>query len=57
MCCKSRLHEVGNNNGCGYIDAHSPSSNLTFGAGGKDKDGNNVTGWGYYEVYALLAHP
>lgn len=25
-------------------------SNLTFGAGGKDKDGNNVVGWGYYEV-------
>ena len=25
-------------------------SNLTFGAGGKDKDGNNVTGYGYYEV-------
>ena len=25
-------------------------SNLTFGAGGKDKDGNNIAGWGYYEV-------
>ena len=25
-------------------------SNLTFGAGGKDKDGKNVVGWGYYEV-------
>jgi hypothetical protein len=25
-------------------------SNLTFGAGGKDKDGNVVAGWGYYEV-------
>ena len=25
-------------------------SNLTFGSGGKDKDGNNVTGYGYYEV-------
>jgi hypothetical protein len=26
------------------------NSNLTFGAGGKDKDGLNVEGWGYYEV-------
>jgi hypothetical protein len=26
------------------------TSNLTFGAGGKDKDGNNIAGWGYYEV-------
>jgi hypothetical protein len=25
-------------------------SNLTFGAGGKDKDGKHVVGWGYYEV-------
>ncbi len=25
-------------------------SNLTFGAGGKDKDGNVVAGWGYYEA-------
>ena len=30
--------------------SYGSSSNLTFGAGGKDKDGNNVTGWGYYEV-------
>ena len=29
-------------------------SNLTFGAGGKDKDGNNVVGWGYYEVSHLF---
>ena len=29
-------------------------SNLTFGAGGKDKDGKNVSGWGYYEVRTLL---
>ena len=28
-------------------------SNLTFGAGGKDKDGNNITGYGYYEVRLL----
>jgi hypothetical protein len=28
-------------------------SNLTFGAGGKDKDGMNVVGWGYYEVRPL----
>ncbi|KAJ3537034.1 hypothetical protein NMY22_g5771 [Coprinellus aureogranulatus] len=28
------------------------TNNLTFGAGGKDKDGNNVTGWGYYETIA-----
>ena len=28
-------------------------SNLTFGAGGKDKDGKNVAGWGYYEVRAF----
>ena len=29
-------------------------SNLTFGSGGKDKDGNNVTGYGYYEVRAAV---
>jgi Na+-transporting NADH:ubiquinone oxidoreductase subunit NqrC len=29
-------------------------SNLTFGAGGKDKDGKTVAGWGYYEVRAFL---
>ncbi|KAH9913229.1 Hydantoinase B/oxoprolinase [Fomitopsis serialis] len=28
------------------------TNNLTFGAGGKDKDGNNITGWGYYETIA-----
>jgi len=28
------------------------TNNLTFGAGGKDKDGKNVTGWGYYETIA-----
>lgn len=26
------------------------TNNLTFGAGGKDADGNNIAGWGYYEV-------
>jgi hypothetical protein len=26
------------------------ASNLTFGTGGKDKAGNNIAGWGYYEV-------
>jgi hypothetical protein len=31
-------------------------SNLTFGAGGKDKDGKHVAGWGYYEVRALAHH-
>jgi hypothetical protein len=30
------------------------TSNLTFGAGGKDKDGNNIAGWGYYEVIRYL---
>ncbi|KIL64934.1 hypothetical protein M378DRAFT_186571 [Amanita muscaria Koide BX008] len=28
------------------------TNNLTFGAGGKDKDGNVVAGWGYYETIA-----
>lgn len=28
------------------------TNNLTFGAGGKDEDGNNITGWGYYETIA-----
>ncbi|KAJ7768244.1 Hydantoinase B/oxoprolinase [Mycena metata] len=28
------------------------TNNLTFGAGGKDKDGNNIAGWGYYETIA-----
>lgn len=37
------------------LDTHLESyltanSNLTFGAGGKDKDGKNIVGWGYYEV-------
>jgi hypothetical protein len=27
-------------------------SNLTFGHGGKDKDGVVTSGWGYYEVGA-----
>ena len=29
-------------------------SNLTFGAGGKNKDGNSIPGWGYYEVRFIL---
>ncbi|KZP10986.1 Hydantoinase B/oxoprolinase [Athelia psychrophila] len=28
------------------------TNNLTFGAGGKDKEGRNVEGWGYYETIA-----
>ncbi|KAF9527219.1 cytoplasmic protein [Crepidotus variabilis] len=28
------------------------TNNLTFGAGGKDKDGNAIAGWGYYETIA-----
>ena len=32
------------------------NSNLTFGAGGKDKDGKNVSGWGYYEVRLSTLH-
>lgn len=28
------------------------TNNLTFGAGGKGKDGENVAGWGYYETIA-----
>ncbi|KAF8154608.1 Hydantoinase B/oxoprolinase [Crassisporium funariophilum] len=28
------------------------TNNLTFGAGGKDKDGNSIAGWGYYETIA-----
>ncbi|KAF8625677.1 hypothetical protein AX15_005254 [Amanita polypyramis BW_CC] len=28
------------------------TNNLTFGAGGKDKDGNVAAGWGYYETIA-----
>jgi hypothetical protein len=31
------------------------NSNLTFGAGGKDKDGKNIAGWGYYEVCGVPA--
>jgi hypothetical protein len=26
------------------------NSNLTFGTGGKDKNGVAIAGWGYYEV-------
>jgi len=29
-------------------------SNLTFGSGGKNKDGNSIPGWGYYEVRFIL---
>jgi len=28
------------------------TNNVTFGAGGKDKDGGNSAGWGYYETIA-----
>lgn len=28
------------------------TNNLTFGAGGKDKEGNAIPGWGYYETIA-----
>ncbi|KJA21757.1 hypothetical protein HYPSUDRAFT_41602 [Hypholoma sublateritium FD-334 SS-4] len=28
------------------------TNNLTFGAGGKDKDGKSIAGWGYYETIA-----
>ncbi|KAG5645678.1 hypothetical protein DXG03_005516 [Asterophora parasitica] len=28
------------------------TNNLTFGTGGKDKDGNSIAGWGYYETIA-----
>ncbi|TFK50439.1 Hydantoinase B/oxoprolinase [Heliocybe sulcata] len=28
------------------------TNNLTFGAGGKDKEGRHVAGWGYYETIA-----
>ncbi|KAF5309991.1 hypothetical protein D9619_010403 [Psilocybe cf. subviscida] len=28
------------------------TNNVTFGAGGKDKDGKNIAGWGYYETIA-----
>ncbi|KAJ7040678.1 Hydantoinase B/oxoprolinase [Mycena alexandri] len=28
------------------------TNNLTFGTGGKDKEGNNIAGWGYYETIA-----
>ncbi|KAL1744940.1 Hydantoinase B/oxoprolinase [Schizophyllum fasciatum] len=28
------------------------TNNLTFGAGGKDKDGKAIPGWGYYETIA-----
>lgn len=30
------------------------TNNLTFGAGGKDKEGKHVAGWGYYEVLIPL---
>jgi len=30
------------------------SSNLTFGTGGKDKEGKAVAGWGYYEVRSFV---
>ncbi|KAF9465924.1 Hydantoinase B/oxoprolinase [Collybia nuda] len=28
------------------------TNNLTFGAGGKDKEGKSIAGWGYYETIA-----
>ncbi|OBZ77981.1 Uncharacterized protein C11D3.14c [Grifola frondosa] len=35
-----------------HLPAQGCTNNLTFGAGGKDHDGKNVTGWGYYETIA-----
>jgi len=32
--------------------SQSTCNNLTFGQGGKDKDGNHIAGWGYYETIA-----
>ncbi|KAJ7880768.1 Hydantoinase B/oxoprolinase [Mycena olivaceomarginata] len=32
--------------------ASQSCNNLTFGVGGKDKDGINIAGWGYYETIA-----
>ncbi|KAI8450162.1 Hydantoinase B/oxoprolinase [Phakopsora pachyrhizi] len=32
--------------------SQSTCNNLTFGSGGKDENGNHVTGWGYYETIA-----
>ncbi|MBW0531701.1 hypothetical protein O181_071416 [Austropuccinia psidii MF-1] len=32
--------------------SQSTCNNLTFGSGGKDKSGNHVVGWGYYETIA-----
>ncbi|PFH48578.1 hypothetical protein AMATHDRAFT_49403 [Amanita thiersii Skay4041] len=38
------FHAVAASQGC--------TNNLTFGTGGKDKDGKVVAGWGYYETIA-----
>jgi len=45
----SRLQE-GRESGTKLINVFS--SNLTFGVGGKDKDGKTTAGWGYYETIA-----
>jgi 5-oxoprolinase (ATP-hydrolysing) len=48
VCCQSRVHQVrysfSNNSNLIFY------SNLTFGTGGKDKNGVAIAGWGYYEV-------
>jgi len=52
MCSQPRMHEVITQSN--IFAQHSPSfcSNLTFGAGGKDKNGVVTAGWGYYETIA-----
>lgn len=54
MCRQSRLHQVRSGSSVN-LKLHSreySSSNLTFGVGGKDKDGKTIAGWGYYETIA-----
>lgn len=38
------------------FDSFCVVSNLTFGTGGKDEQGENVAGWGYYEVCFLVMY-
>ena len=52
VCSEPGVHKVSTESVKVYIYklTQACNSNLTFGAGGKDKEGKFTAGWGYYEV-------
>ena len=51
-CCKWVVSAFSNGK-LGKLISLFVRSNLTFGQGGKDKDGVVTSGWGYYEVRSV----